>query len=398
MNKKEKLMFFSYFLAGMIINSITVGLPLFFATSGYTKVETGILTSVLFLGSLAQPLIGYICDITGKKQMIAKCLFVGMGTIAICMTFFQDFYIMIGLSIMLSVFKDPIISLLDDIIIKYINVVGGNYGKIRSGASWGYALGLFSLIPLNFILKNNEVLVPVLTLIVILGVLFIIIQSLLGDITFEVSLEKDVDMIEENNILYKKEIKEKLLSKPYILLVMINLLIMGTSTAKSSYQSILLQNFGAGALFLSVANFVTILPEMILMSRTGQWLKDVSLKKVLYSVIGISAIFNMLIAVSPNSTFLISILWLHGLMMAIFIPTFFVKLRNYLGENVSASGLLINSMSQNLGAFFIGYTMITPIYSNFGFTMLFATASILNLLAIIPTSMLKEEKLLNTKK
>ncbi len=392
MNQKERIIFLIYFVTGMTINCITVGLPLFFATAGYEKVQVGILTSVLFLGSIAQPLIGYICDVSGKKQLVAQGLFLGISIVTVSMTIFRSFYMMVFLSFLISVFKDPIIGLLDDIVIKYINTVGGNYGKLRSGASWGYALGLFFILPFNYLLRNIEELVPALTLTFILGIVYIFLQRLLGDISYAGNLEKDISMLKENNHLYKKEVKKKLLNQTYILFVLINLLIMGTSTAKSSYQSIFLQDFGATALMLSIANFVTIIPEMFLMANMRRWLKGISLRKILYGVVTISIIFNTLIAFAPSGVFLVSILWLHGLMMSMYIPSFYIVLRGYLGENVSASGFLISAMSQNLGSFLIGYFIITPIYSNFGFTMLFLSATLLNFLAIIPITMLNEKK------
>ncbi len=391
MSNKEKIIFLTYFVTGMIINSITVGLPLFFVDSGYSKAQTATLTAVLFLGSLVQPLVGYICDITGKKQLVAKVLFLGMGAIAICMTFFRGFHIMIFLAFLISVFKDPIIGLLDDIIIRYTNTVGSNFGKLRSGASWGYALGLFALMPFSYFLKNSKMLVPVLTLIPTLSIIFLVLQKILGDISIGNNLEKNTNMIKENNRLYKKEVKEKLLSKTYMLLVLINLLLNGTSTAKSSYQSLLLQSFGATILILSIANFISIIPEFVFMSRMAKWLKNFSLKKVLSIVAIVSMIFNGLLALAPNSQFIVSIIWLHGLMMSIFIPIFFVKLRIYLGENVSSTGLLLNAMIQNLGSFFIGMFIIKPIYSSFGFTELFFAVVVLNLLAFIPISLIDDK-------
>ncbi len=391
MSSKEKIIFLTYFVAGMIINNITVGLPLFFAASGYEKSQIATLTAVLFLGSMAQPLIGYVCDVTGKKQLVVKSLFLGMGMVAICMTFNREFYVMIFLAFLISVFKDPVIGLLDDITIRYTNSIGANYGKLRSGASWGYALGLFALIPFSYLLKNSETLVPVLTLIPMLSIVFLGLQAMLGDISVGNNLRTNTEAMKENAHLYKKEIKEKLLSKTYILLILINLLINGTSNAKSSYQSLLLQSFGATILILSVSNFISIIPEFAFMPRMGLWLRKFSLKKVMSIVATVSITFNVLLSIAPNSTFIVSIVWLHGLMMSIFIPIYYVKLRTYLGENISSTGMLLNAMLQNLGSFFIGILVIKPIYSNFGFTQLFMAVVVINLIAFIPISMLNKD-------
>ncbi len=391
MQKKEKIIFLCYFIVGMILNNITIGLPLFFTSSGYKKEEIGTLTAVLFLGSIAQPLVGYICDITGKKQLIAKSLFFGIGVVAICMNFFREFHVMVFLAFLISVFKDPVVGLLDDIVIRYTNVNGGNFGKVRKGASWGYALGLFAIMPFNFLFKNFTIVSPVLVLIPILSIIFFILQYILGDISVVDNLEKNISMIKNNKQLYKKEIKKKLLSKTYILLIIINLLISGTSMAKSSYQSLLLQSFGATIFILSLANFISIIPELLFMSRTALWLKRVSLKKILSLFALISILFNLLLAFAQGQAFVVSIIWLHGTMQVIFIPIYFVRLRNYLGENVSSSGLLINAMTQNLSSFLIGLFIIKPIFSNFGFTQLFLAVVILNLLAFVPISLLDKE-------
>ncbi len=390
MSYREKLIYVLYFCTGMILNCISVGLPLYFATSGYTKVEVGILTSVIFLGSICQPLIGYICDITGRKQLVTKSLYLGLVVISIAMMVFSNFYVMIGLSFLISVCKDPLIGLLDDISIGYINLNGGNYGKLRSGGSWGYALGLFFIMPFEFILKNNSFLVPVFTLIIILSLLFIVVQSILGDISVKQDILKDKTMIKEHSVLYKKEIKEKLLSKTYILFILINVLLTGTSAAKTSYQSIMLQGFGATTLILSLANFISVAPEFIFMPRANKILEGISPKKVLYFVCFGLVLMNVLLAVAENSSFVVAISWLHGFSFAFFIPTFYVSLRHYLGSNISASGILVNSMSQNISSFLMGYFIITPIYSGFGFKTLFLTAALLNILALIPISMLKE--------
>lgn len=395
MSKKEKLIFVLYFCAGMTMNCVSVGLPLFFATDtlGFTKMQIGTLASVIFLGSVCQPIIGYICDITGKKQIVSQCLFIGMSFIAIIMTFSKGFYTMLVLAFLMSVFKDPVIGLLDDITISFTNIHGGNYGKLRSGASWGYALGLFFMIPIEFILKDINFLVPVLTLIVMLSIIYIILQNFLGDVGYKNFINEDVSISEEDNLLYKKEVKEKMANKTYILLVLINFLLIGISSAKTSYQSLLLQDLGATTFLLSLANFIMVLPEILFMPHAKNILKDVSIKKVLYAVTFILMIMNGLLAIAENSRFVIAVVWMHGFSMAFFIPTFFVVLRRYLGNNISASGILINSMTQNLGTFLVGYFIITKIYSNFGFGMLFGVVVLLNALALIPITLLDEKKL-----
>ncbi len=386
MTSKEKMIFTIYFCMGMIVNCAIIGLPIFYVSIGFTNVEVGILASVLYLGAICQPLVGYICDISGNKKLILTSLFILIIIIAIIMINITNFYIMAILSFGLSACRMPMFGIMDDMSVTYVQKVGGNYGLLRSGASWGYALGVFFLLPFYKIGFDN----PVIILLILLCLVVTITLISLKDVG--VREYKNKDNKESDKKQFRQEAKEKLLSKKYILLLIINVLLMGTGAAKMPYQTLKLELLGATMFLIALANFITIIPEMVFMPKVEKFLGHLSIKKILYLSLLVSVFQNSLIAFAPNSIFLVSVMWLHGILMAIYIPMFFIELKRYLGPTVSSTGILIISMTQGLGASMIGAFFITPIFSEFGIDVLYISCMLLMLTSVVPISMLDNEK------
>ncbi len=299
------------------------------------------------------------------------------------MTIFQEFYYYIVLVFLISVFRRPVLGILDEITISYARENNLNYGKYRSGASWGFALGMFFLLPLYKFGVSDAILFGAMLISILVAIL---LQNLNSFITIANSKKAKKDKNDE----YKKDFWEKIISLKFFRYLLVYLLVVGSLTLKTSYQNILLSDIRSSALIAALINFIAIAPETYLMPRSQKLFGKLSYKKMMTIVSILVFIHIFILSIASSPAIIISTVWLHGVVSAINLPMSHKFLKEHLGENVSSTGFLLNLMTLSLGIVVINYFIITPIYVEFGIQQAFFTLSIISLVGLIPIHIMKD--------
>ncbi len=339
--------------------------------------EIGILTSVMYLGAITQPLIGYLCDVWGRKVKVLQILFALICINVLLMKVFNDFESYLILIFLLSVCQRPVGALIDEICITNAEYLNIEYGKIRVGGSIGFAVGMFFLLPLGFLGVTNSILFSV-----------FIFASLV--VLCAMYLERIIPVNQENehshnkNVTYKKAFKNKILKSTFFYFTLANFFMMGSLSLQVSYQNILLVNLGASAFIIALINFVAIVPEIILFPKVERLLKNVSYKSIMIGVSVLTFILQILLSISPSSNFVLLIIWLHGVIFATYIPFFYRAFKDYLGEGVASTGFLLNTMFLSLALVVFNAFIVTPLFTHLGVRFVYVLLGIMALLAIVP--------------
>lgn len=366
-----KTLYFSiFFTMGLLTNVMFVGFTLLYVTLGFSIFEIGILTSTSFLGSIFQPLLGHLLDKSKSKKKILRYIILILFLLTSFMLLFESFISYLILVLLISIFRMSILGIFEEISLTYAIEQSIDFPTLRSGASWGYSLGLVFVIP--FVLLKYTYGIIYFTLIV-----FLITYILLNYI-------KDIKNINKDNLSLGASFKF-LLNKKIILLLFSSGIIMSSTQLKLVYQNILLENLNAPFIIIALANFFTVSFELYLMSRFSKIFRKFSVKKLFVSTAFIISLQLFLFSFVKTVPFVLITVFLHGISMSIFIPSFAIVLGENVAVNLRSTAFLVNIMVISLFTSFIGFFIITPITNNLGLRYGFLTLSIFSLVSLIPT-------------
>lgn len=376
---EKKLFYWNYFILGALANTSIILLPFFYTSKGMNESQIAILLSSAYIASLLQPVVGYITDLTvGPKKMLK---YISLCMIAFCIGLIvaQEFLVLLMFSFLFSVTRVCTFPLVDNITMDYCEEHNINYGKVRKGASFGFGLGIFLAIPFGLFATELTMFMPI--------VLCLILILNLSKIKYNIKSTNEVVTIAQ----YKNDFKILISSKKYLLFIFLNFLIMGISSIKLSYQTTIVQDLGVTVLYVSILNFTTIIPELLLISKTEKIFKKYKITTVFTLIIFIGITHTTLLMFINNIYIILLFTMLHGLMMAMYIPTFQKNFNAILPTHVSSTGYLINSSFQSFGNFLTNSFLIYPVIALYGVRMGFGVITLMFICGLIPVFLLKGE-------
>ncbi len=374
------LYFLSFLFVGIINNILIVGFALLFIGKGFSNVQIGTLTSIGFIGAIFQPIIGSLCDVTGRKRFVLQLCSILISVMAVVMLLNESYMIYLVCSFIISIVKMPLYGIMDDITLTYVENDNKRYSKIRSGASFGFGLGVFALLPLYYIDNVNIVLyMTIIILIVMIGVL-----GLIPDIP-HVNNKKERKR-------YYSDLAKIFKNKSILLIFFSNLIIMSVTSLKITYSNILFNELGLTFIVVAFLNFFAALPEMIILPNFSKVFGKYSYKQMMLILMVLTFMQVIVFAFVTNVVLLFIVIGFQGVVFAAYVPTIFGTLKSHLEDDVSSTGILINSMIQSIGTFFISYVIITNVFKYYNLKLVFIALGIISLLLIVPYCFYKEKE------
>ncbi len=372
--------FISFFLIGAVSNILIVGFAMLYLGKGFTNAQIGTLTSIGFIGAIMQPIIGSACDVTGRKRFVLQLCFVLICSMLVIMKFNSNYQVYLICAFIISVVKMPLYGILDDISLSYCARTGKSYSKIRSGASFGFGLGVFILLPLNYI-NNIDV---VLYMTFITCIITIIVLSFIPD-------EKHKNNKKERKQYYR-DLKKIFKSRSILLIYFTTLIVMSVTSLKITYTNILFNQLGLSLILVALLNFAAAMPEMIILPNYERLFGKYSYKQMMIFLMVFSFLQVTIFAFTTNIYIMFLVIGFQGVVFASFVPTVFGSLKRQLEDDVSATGILTNSMIQSIGTFVISYYVITYVFKTYRLNAVFIVLGLINFLLIIPYLFYKEEE------
>lgn len=373
-SKRELRLYTTFFLNGVIMNIITIGLPLILSAKKLDNADIAAIIGISFLGSFFQPLVGTISDsIKHPKYLVSICSLV--LTITTLTMFFTDSTLILKIMVLFSsIAMNSAYGIIDSIVSIICHRHNYNYGFVRSGMSFGYGMGIMLGIP--FVLFGDTSLL--LTLAAALGITSAIF-----------SLKIDDSVKEKSEAHYITEVKYVLKNKTFILVLITTVLFASLTAIKLSYQTIKLEEINASYIAIALISFILILPEMVLMPKYHKYFQKFTFTKSLI-ISAIILIAHLLVLNLSSSTWLIMLSApLHGIAAAICLPKMTEAFRTILPVSIISTGFLLRNTFTALAGYLLSIIIIESVFTNYGVNSVFLTLAALSITIIIFALLLK---------
>lgn len=346
--KKLYLIYFIYGVMGTIAIQM---LPLVMNAKGYDASQITLLLSVVFLASIFQPLIGYLTRTKFGSKAMLRLLIGGMAITAFTIFLVTNYYIMIIVVLLFSIARLSISPIYDSYTTRAIATHNINYGLCRSGASFGFGIGMaiYTVIAAIFDLDY----IAAFALVAILALVATFIVSTLPVDESEQSISEDEKVSDKTNMLL------------VILLIAMYTLYFGGLNIRISYLSTYYVEFGYSTAFISLTTFIMVIPEVLFLPLYNRLFSNFNKIFLLFCSIILGIIQITLYIMFTDSAVMLMIASLfNGFQIMIFFPTYFGLLQQSLGKKNSAFGFVMNMTMMSLFVGIFNLFVIRPIYIN----------------------------------
>ncbi len=375
--KKSIIYFMLYFIFGMVAIISLSGFALLYVDVGFSKPQISTLISIAFLGVIIQPIVGYACDVTRRKNLLLQ---IGSLITVICaalMIYTTNYYVYLIAVFLIAAFRFSVFSILDVIILQDTN--DEIFTKIRTGAAYGYAFGIFFLLPIERTGNFDVVLYSIIAFNIVAVILFLFLKE-----------TRDVSVNASKH--YFKGLTSIVKNKRILLLMLTNMIAITVLMQKTAYSNILFEELAFTMFTIAMLNLVAEIPEVIFLPIYNKTFNRFSLNTQILMLMTVSILQAGIFIFTTNIYVIYLFIGMQGFVYAIQIPLIYTNLNKQLDKNLSSTGFLINTMVQSIGSFLIGMIILKPLYSNYGLQEVFIALSAICLVMLVPYFMYKEKE------
>ncbi len=323
-----------YFLVSIVGGIFATAMPMYYQELSFNSYQIGILIAIPSAAMLFQPLWGVLVDKYNKARELGIIGIIASGLILSSLFFIESYWGVVIVVGLYSFIKAPVWSSIDNIIITYCMNQGINYGPLRVFASiaWGASLLLFLPINLLFGFKSYFIL----NLFISLYIAYIILR-----LPKTIELNNNEHDLGEN-AQFKDGIKFLIKDKSYRFIVLYTLFFSTLFVTNLNYQAMYFEQLGQTQLFISVAMFISIMPELILLPFVERISNRVNPLKMLMVVSVAYIVKYIAFATITSIPALLIIAALHGIAMSFYIPIYIKLIKRSVPNNVSTTALTFN--------------------------------------------------------
>lgn len=379
---KQKNFYFIYVAIGMMGTIFLQAMPVIYQDLGFSSEEILNLISIVFLGTIFQPVIGYLADkILGQKRTITLLfLLTALSSLVLFVT--KSYQLFLIVMLVLSIFRMPTLPIMDGYVTTIAHKTNINMGLIRSGTTVGYGIGLVILMLfLNlFNLSENFIFIFV-ALVNLLAMAIFNLQK----VDTDDSVQAKVDNIHLNN-------QTNWLM--FAILLVLQLVFFGASLLKVSYTSPFLIEFGYSAQIIALATFIGSVPVIILMPLFNRLFSTFKYTTLIIFCVIINFIQTGLFILFPSNLLIVIIgSFLTGFIFPIYSPIFGMLLRKVVADGFVSSSFTIIFTIQNVGLYVFNQYYVSNIVNlNQDVLSAFKIIEVCFIIAFIPLFILRIKK------
>lgn len=375
-NKNIKNINIYFFSLGLLISIYASVMPIYYKTIDLTAQQIAILLSSIYIGSLIQPLFGYLSDKTQKPKLIIQILLGIFIILTTSLYFTFEFSVLLIVVILSAIVYTPLFSLSDNIISKFAKQYKVNYGILRVGASFGYGIALLLVLFVSNIYGYRSFLS-------ILIIFAIIAMIKINEVDYQ---KVDTKSPQKS---YKKNIGLVIKNKVVISFILLQILFTVPSGFKFSYQAIKLFELSDNPLIPSIALIFATLPEIIFMPFVAKVFKNFKVTTIFLIAIILNLAQIFIYSQSDNYYLLIIITMLHGFSFSLYLPTYSPNFRSHVNMSIIATVMSISETFKSFWSVIMSFCFIGPIYANYGINSTFLAIFIIMLISLIPLMYLR---------
>lgn len=325
-----------YYLLVATINGVfATAMPIYYQNLSFTSYQIGILIAIPSIAMLFQPIWGMLVDKYGIAKQIGIVGTICSSLVLLLLLFVHSFPIVLIVVALYSFIKAPVWSSIDNIIITYCMNNNLNYGPFRvfASAAWGSSLLIFLPFALLFGFKAYFVLNFAVSIFVAYMISRLPQTTQLED--SKVDLGKDAT--------FKDGIKHLAHDKSFYFIVIFTFFFSTLFVTNLNYQALYFEALGQSSLFISVAMFISILPELIILPFVEKISNKYNPISMLMLVVLCYLIKYIGFAVTTSIPILLVLTAFHGIGMSFYIPIFIKLLKSSVPNNVSTTAITVNS-------------------------------------------------------
>jgi len=349
---------------------------------GYSNMRIGSLMSIrTFMGLIAPPIVGYICDRMENRKIVFMISMFLMGLLITPLTLYGDFMLAVSIGIV-GFLWEPQQSVLDSWILETSAHTAHNYGFMRAWGSIGFAI---IVTVFGQVIERYGWNVHFLSYGVIIFIIVIISLNIednsYQELQEEANLEqlKDAEMKTEDLKLAavkdaevkNKNIMQLFKNKDYMFILLITLLIFIPNQMIFVYLAPIIKSVGGDATDLGYMFFFNALSEAPIFFVAKYFLEKYKTNSLLL----FSAFFYLLrfiiVAAASSPTYFLFFGMLQSLSFGVFLVTvrYYVKLIAPAALKTTAQSIVM--MSAFGAAGIIGSLLGGYLIDNFGMTVMF---------------------------
>ncbi len=323
-----------YFLISIVGGIFSTAMPLYYQDLAFSSYQIGILIALPSAAMLFQPLWGALVDKYQKARELGIIGILLSGCVLSLLLFAQTFNQVFLIVAIYSLIKAPVWSSIDNIIITHCMNHNIDYGPLRVFASiaWGASLVLF--LPFNLIFGFKSYFVV--NLLISLYVAYIILK-----LPKTIKLDNDENDLGEN-AQFSDGLKFLIKDRSFRYIILFTLFFSTLFVTNLNYQALYFEQLGQSQLFISIAMFISIMPELFLLPFVERISANSNPIKLLM-VVSIAYIVKYIIfATTTNIPILLIFSSLHGIAMSFYIPVFIKLIKKSVPNTVSTTAITFN--------------------------------------------------------
>lgn len=283
-----------------------------------------------------QPVWGMLSDNVKKPTKLLMITTILAGILSLGFTFFEDFYGLFLIALLISVFQSAIIPISDSISLKFSTRIKENYGNIRLYGSLGFGLAVFIMGKLSEYFS------------LVIFVSFCLSLVLASLLTAKIPNEKI-----EVKMKVVTGIKELFLIKKFTVFLVVTFMIFGPNLANNFYFSLFIQDRGGTYTGIGIAFLVAVLSEIPFMRVAGNWINKIGILHVATLAGVVSCLRWLLYFSEPNLNLIYITSVIQGFSIGLFIPAALQYIREITPLQITATAVTIYSAIGNgLGNWF----------------------------------------------
>lgn len=320
-----------YFLWAMLGGFTISVLPIFFQMMGYDQRQIGYLAAIPSITILCQPIYGMLIDRYNLAKQVAMIGIIGSGIALFFVPYTNNFLMLFIIILIYNLFKAPVFSAGDNIIISYCMRNNLNFGRIRVPASISWGSSILLVYPIIYIFSPDAFFA------------YNLLVSLFLAIFIVSKFENNTRISEKSILPFKTALKLLFKNKPYLYILVFTFLFASIQPINFMYQSMYLKSLGASGVIIGIAMMVSTLPELFILPYSDILRKYFSNKVLLIIATTCLLIKFICFKYITNIPALIIIASLHGVAFGIYIPLFLRIIKSLVPDQVSTTAIMTNA-------------------------------------------------------
>jgi len=325
-----------YFFVYFAMASFSSVLPVYLTGVGKSATEMSLIVSAAGLFSFAMvPVVGYLCDRTGKPRLVSGILMLGMGLLALIFPLCHGVWALFLLNGLIMSFMNSVMPVSERI----AGATKFRYGVLRVWGTFGYAAGAQAA---GVAIQSF----PAMVLFVL-----VLLSALLGVLGFAGAEDPILpDSAREKGRRERVRLSSFLKNPQFLLFLVIAFLFSACSGTNMTYSPMLLSSMGVSTGVVGTVLSVSTLVEIPIILFSNKFMDRFSGKALLLATFGVTTVQFLFYGLAREPWVVIAVMiLLKAIASTLFMMIILKIVRNLVAPELTTTGLSVVNSINNVG-------------------------------------------------